>query len=95
MNIMINDVPINTDKKYVIATKYPYVLPAIIDDAKIGCICYNWRMATVFGDVLTTYTKLKQMDPTIPLIDDLVWLILEDRTILADYFIEDITDSRE
>ena len=87
---------IDTSKKYTITTKYPYVLPALLVDMVIAGIVFKWHLASKQKDILSEYTRLKQMDPTIPLIDDLVFITLEDKDgnnyIIADYYIEDITE---
>mgnify|MGYP003592155373 CR=1 FL=1 len=87
---------IDTNKKYTITTKYPYVLPAILADIVIASIVFKWHLASKQKDILSEYTRLVQMDPTIPPIDDLVFITLEDKDgnnhIIADYYIEDITE---
>ena len=87
---------IDTNKKYTITTKYPYVLPALLVDMVIASIVFKWHLASKQKDILSEYTRLKQMDPTIPPIDDLVFITLEykygNNHIIADYYIEYITE---
>ena len=87
---------IDTEKEYVVTTKYPYVLPPILKGMKPVAMIYDWHIATKHHDVLSEYFRLKQMDSTIPPIEKLVFIIFKDsefkETILADYYIEDITD---
>ena len=87
---------IDTNKKYTITTKYPYVLPAMLVDVVIASIVFKWHLASKQKDILSEYTRLKQMDSTIPPIDDLVFITLEDKNginhVIADYYIEDITE---
>jgi hypothetical protein len=86
---------LDVSKKYIITSKYPYVLKPIYKDLTISAVIYNWRIASKFADVLSMYSRLKQMDPTIPAIDSLVFIVFKDNdfneVILADYWIEDIT----
>ena len=87
------------DKLYTITTKYPYVLNAIIEEVKLVAVVYNWRILPAkIGDVLTEYTRIKQMDNTLPPIDDMVFYILQKQDsskklyVIAKDYIEDSTD---
>ena len=86
---------IDTDKRYDISTKYPYVLPPILPQMKISAVIYDWHVASKLTDVLSEYSRIKQMDPTLPPINKLNFIVLKDvefnEVILADYYIEDIT----
>lgn len=87
------------DKLYTVTTKYPYELDAIITEVKLVAIVYNWRILPAkIGDVLSVYTRLKQMDSTLPPIDEMEFYILQkqdsskDLIVLAKDYIEDSTD---
>lgn len=86
---------LDISKKYIITSKYPYILKPIYKDLVISAVIYNWRIAARFQDVLSTHTRLRQMDPTLPDIEGLVFIVFRDKdyneVILADYWIEDIT----
>lgn len=87
---------IDTEKEYIVTTKYPYVLKPILKGIKVSAMIYDWHIATKLHDVLSEYSRLKQIDPTIPPIDELTFVVFKDvefkEIVLADYYIEDITE---
>ncbi len=87
---------VEKNKKYIMTTKYPYELDAIIDDVVVSGVIYDYRVASSFSDVISEYTRIKQMNPSIPILDDLEYLILtkEDgsRLVIATVYIEDIVE---
>lgn len=88
---------IKKDTLYMMTTKYPYELDAIIDKVKVSGIIYDYRVATTYGgDVISEYTRIKQMNPSIPPLDELEFLILTkedgDRLVIASIYIEDIVE---
>lgn len=87
---------VEKNKKYIMTTKYPYELDAIIDNVVVSGIIYDYRVASSFNDVISEYSRIKQMNPNIPIIDELEYLILtnEDgsRILVATAYIEDIVE---
>lgn len=88
---------IKKDTLYMMTTKYSYELDAIIDKVKVSGIIYDYRVATTYGgDVISEYTRIKQMNPSIPPLDELEFLILTkedgDRLVIASIYIEDIVE---
>lgn len=88
---------IKKDTLYMMTTKYPYELDAIIDKVKVSGIIYDYRVATTYGgDVISEYTRIKQMNPSIPPLNELEFLILTkedgDRLVIASIYIEDIVE---
>lgn len=87
---------VEKNKKYIMTTKYPYELDAIIDNVVVSGIIYDYRVASSFNDVISEYSRIKQMNPNIPIIDELEYLILtnEDgsRILIATAYIEDIVE---
>lgn len=81
---------------YMMTTKYPYELDAIIENVEVSGVIYDYRVAATFSDVISEYTRIKQMNPSIPIIDDLEFLILtkEDgsRLVMATEYIEDVVE---
>lgn len=80
---------------FVLTTKYPYELEAIINCATVVAIVNDWRLAAKFHDVLTEYTRLKQMDNSIPPIEELIYLVFycmdtDTQYVIADAYIEDM-----
>ena len=87
---------VEKNKKYIMTTKYPYELDAILDNVVVSGIIYDYRVASSFNDVISEYSRIKQMNPNIPIIDELEYLILtnEDgsRILVASAYIEDIVE---
>ncbi len=87
---------VEKNKKYIMTTKYPYELDAILDNVVLSGIIYDYRVASSFNDVISEYSRIKQMNPNIPIIDELEYLILpnEDgsRILVATAYIEDIVE---
>ena len=87
---------VEKNKKYIMTTKYPYELDAILDNVVVSGIIYDYRVASSFNDVISEYSRIKQMNPNIPIIDELEYLILtnEDgnRILMATAYIEDIVE---
>lgn len=87
---------VEKNKKYIMTTKYPYELDAILDNVVVSGIIYDYRVASSFNDVISEYSRIKQMNPNIPIIDELEYLILtnEDgsRILVATAYIEDIVE---
>lgn len=85
------------NKKYLMTTKYPYELDAIIENVVLSGIIYDYRVAATYGsDVISEYARIKQMNHNLPILEDLEFLILtkEDgtRLIVASIYIEDIVE---
>lgn len=81
--------------RFVLTTKYPYELTAVITNVAVIAIINDWRVAAKFEDVATEYARLKQIDSSLPSIDDLTYLMvknIEDGVvnIIADAYIEDM-----
>lgn len=74
---MLNIVDIEPKKTYIMTTKYPYELEAVMDNVTVKGIIYDWRIASKFHDVMSEYTRLKQMDNTIPDIENISYYVLE------------------
>lgn len=87
---------VEKNKTYIMTTKYPYELDAIIDNVTVSGIVYDYRVASSFSDVISEYSRIKQMNPNIPTLEDLEFLILtkddDSRLIMATAYIEDIVE---
>lgn len=88
---------VKKDTLYIMTTKYPYELDAIIDNVKVSGILYDYRVAATYGgDVISEHSRIKQMNPNIPALDELEFLILtkEDsgRLVVATAYIEDVVE---
>lgn len=81
--------------RFVLTTKYPYELTAVITNVAVLAIINDWRVAAKFHDVATEYMRLTQIDSSLPPLDDLIYIMvknIEDGTvhIIADAYIEDM-----
>lgn len=87
---------IKKNTAYMMTTKYPYELEAIIDRVVLSAVIYDYRLACYYSDVISEYTRIKQMNPSIPVIDDLEFLVLtrddNTRLVLASIYIEDVVE---
>lgn len=96
MNIQNNRLDFfSKHNKFVLTTRFPYELEAVITNVSVIAIITDWRIAAKFKDVLTEHIRIKQMDATIPDIDDLTFLMVKDEAnaleyIIADAYIEDL-----
>jgi hypothetical protein len=87
---------VEKNKKYIMTTKYPYELDAILDDVVVSGVIYDYRVASTFSDVISEHTRIKQMNPSIPPVEELEFLILtkedDSRLVVATIYIEDIVE---
>lgn len=87
---------VEKNKLYMMTTKYPYELDAIIERVEVSGIIYDYRVASSFNDVISEHSRIKQMNPNIPVLEELEFLILtkEDgsRLLVATVYIEDAVE---
>ncbi len=94
---MLNIDEIEKGTAYTVANKYPYELGALYENVELVAIIYDYKVAAKFNDVLSRHARISQMNPSIPKVDELVFLLFRKKEnnelILTAYdYIEDITD---